>query len=377
MEQVLQGREQGDHRRQGRAATAWCPTCRCPSCERRAREPRPDSRRRSSTARREQRNEPALSACSRVGGVASSCCSCCSTRLFTVHQTQQALVLQFGNPVRVDPGAGPALQDAVRPAGRSISTSGVLDFDAPRSSSCWATRSGWWSTPSPATASPTRCASASRSAPRRRFRGRLEPIVVLEPAQRPGRGAAVHDPVAGPHPAHEPHPAARPTSRWPGFGVEVVDVRIKRADLPPENSQAIFRAHADRARARGQGAARPGRRGRRSASAPAPIASARVLIAEAQRQVADPARPGRCRGDPHLRRGVRAGPGVLRLLPLAAGLSRGAGRRLHQLRAVAGQRVLPVLQRSGGERAGGARGPGRGSRRGGRHRSRRQRRRAP
>ena len=34
-----------------------------------------------------------------------------------------------------------------------------------------------------------------------------------------------------------------------GFGIEVLDVRIKRADLPQENSQAVFgRMEAERAR---------------------------------------------------------------------------------------------------------------------------------
>jgi len=50
--------------------------------------------------------------------------------IFTVHQTQQALILQFGNPVRVvrDPGLGlkmPFLQSVEYYDKR------VLDFDAP------------------------------------------------------------------------------------------------------------------------------------------------------------------------------------------------------------------------------------------------------
>ncbi len=114
-----------------------------------------------------------------------------------------------------------------------------------------------------------------------------------------------------------------------GFGVELVDVRIKRADLPPENSQAVFRRmQTEREREakelRAQGA-EVGQRIRARADR-----ERRVLIAEAAARVRDPARPGRRRGDPHLRRGLRPEPGVLRLLPLAAGLSRGAGRRLDQ-----------------------------------------------
>ena len=150
---------------------------------------------------------------------------------------------------------------------------------------------------------------------------------------------------------------ARPTVPWRGFGVELVDVRIKRADLPPENSQAMFRRmQTEREREakelRAQGA-EIGQRIRARADR-----ERRVLIAEAEREFADPARPGRRRGDRHLRRGVRPGPGVLRLLPLAAGLPDGAGRRRDQLRPVAGQPVLPLLQRASDERAGGTGGRG-------------------
>ena len=68
-----------------------------------------------------------------------------------------------------------------------------------------------------------------------------------------------------------------------GFGVELVDVRIKRADLPPENSQAVFRRmQTEREREakelRAQGA-EVGQRIRARADR-----ERRVLIAEAQRE---------------------------------------------------------------------------------------------
>ena len=105
---------------------------------------------------------------------------------------------------------------------------------------------------------------------------------LLQPAQRAGRGAAVHDPLAGPHPADEPHPGEA-NRALAGFGVELVDVRIKRADLPPENSQAIFRRmQTEREREakelRAQGA-EIGQRIRARADR-----ERRVLIAEAQRE---------------------------------------------------------------------------------------------
>ena len=68
-----------------------------------------------------------------------------------------------------------------------------------------------------------------------------------------------------------------------GFGVELVDVRIKRADLPPENSQAMFRRmQTEREREakelRAQGA-EVGQRIRARADR-----ERRVLIAEAERE---------------------------------------------------------------------------------------------
>ena len=58
------------------------------------------------------------------------------------------------------------------------------------------------------------------------------------------------------------------------FGIDVIDVRIRRADLPEENSQAIFCPHEVRnaSSRRRNTAARAPRRHRRSA--PTPTANA-------------------------------------------------------------------------------------------------------
>ena len=123
-------------------------------------------------------------------------------------------------------------------------------------------------------------------------------------------------------------------SRVESFGVDVVDVRIKRADLPPENSEAIYRRmqtererEAKELRAQGY---ELGQRIRASADR-----ERRVIIAEAQKK----AQIIRGQGDGEATRifaeSLRSGYRLLQLLPLDAGLSGRACRREHQLRAVA------------------------------------------
>ena len=90
------------------------------------------------------------------------------------------------------------------------------------------------------------------------------------------------------------------------FGVSIEDVRIRRADLPDENTQAILsRMQSERqrvaAQARAEGA-------EASARIRADAERERtVLLAEA-RATADKLRgEGEARGDPHLRQGLSAG----------------------------------------------------------------------
>jgi membrane protease subunit HflC len=102
------------------------------------------------------------------------------------------------------------------------------------------------------------------------------------------------------------------------FGLEVVDVRMKRADLPEQNSKSVFaRMRAEREREaaefRAEGAA-----------------SANRIRATADRQAtvikAEASRKGRrCTAQPHLRRRLHPRSGLLRLLPVDASLREGLG----------------------------------------------------
>ena len=103
------------------------------------------------------------------------------------------------------------------------------------------------------------------------------------------------------------------------FGVKIVDVRIKRVDLPEANMQAIYRRmqterqrEAAEFRAEGEGAAR-----RIRATADREVT---VHQGRGHRRIGAHPRRRRRRAEPHLRRGLRPGPRLLRLLPLDAGL---------------------------------------------------------
>lgn len=201
--------------------------------------------------------------------------------LFTVHQTQQALVLQFGNPVRVisEPGLNikvPFIQNV------EFFERRVLPFDAGAVELVLGdqrrlvvdTFARYRIT------DPLRFRQSVGT--EAQFRGRLEPITFS--ALRSVLGevslftilsderAALMDRIAD-----EANTALRQ------FGVEVVDVRIKRADLPTENQQAIFlRMQTERDREarelRAQGAEIAQRIRARADR------ERRVLIAEAQRE---------------------------------------------------------------------------------------------
>ena len=108
------------------------------------------------------------------------------------------------------------------------------------------------------------------------------------------------------------------------FGITVVDVRIRRADLPEQNSQAVYqRMQTERQREAAEFRANGSQRKQEiQARADRDVT---VLVADAQAQGRDDPRRGRGRAQPHLRRGLRQGPGLLRLLPLDAGLRDRAG----------------------------------------------------
>ena len=67
------------------------------------------------------------------------------------------------------------------------------------------------------------------------------------------------------------------------FGIDVIDVRIRRADLPPENSQAIYARMTLRARAAGRPLPRRGRRRRPQTVRANADRERTVILADAQR----------------------------------------------------------------------------------------------
>ena len=201
--------------------------------------------------------------------------------MFTVHQTQQALVLQFGNPVRViqQPGLHfklPFIQQV------DYFEKRVLDFDAPSVELVLGDQKRLvvdaFARYRITDALRFRQSVGNEAA----FRGRLEPIVFS--SLRSVLGEAPLFTILSQDRTQLMNRIRGEANRaLVGFGVELVDVRIKRADLPPENSQAVFRRmQTEREREakelRAQGA-EVGQRIRARADR-----ERRVLIAEAQRE---------------------------------------------------------------------------------------------
>jgi modulator of FtsH protease HflC len=159
--------------------------------------------------------------------------------LFTVNQTQQALVLQFGNPVRVvqDPGLNmkvPFVQQVEYFEKR------VLDFDAPSVELVLGDQKRLVVD----AFARYRILDALRFKQsvgnEASFRGRLEPIIFS--SLRSVLGEAPLFTILSQDRNQLMNRIRGEANRaLAGFGVELVDLRIKRADLPAENSQAIFR----------------------------------------------------------------------------------------------------------------------------------------
>ena len=203
--------------------------------------------------------------------------------LFTVHQTQQALVLQFGNPVRIlqEPGLHlkvPFVQQV------DYFEKRVLDFDAPSVELVLGDQKRLVvdAFARYRITDPLRFRQSVGT--ELAFRGRLEPIVFS--SLRSVLGEAPLFSILSQDRNHLMERIKSEANKaLAGFGVELVDVRIKRADLPPENSQAVFqRMQTERQREakelRAQGA-EVGQRIRARADR-----ERRVLIAEAEREAA-------------------------------------------------------------------------------------------
>ena len=261
--------------------------------------------------------------------------------LFIVDQTEQALVLQFGQPRRVirEPGLWvkrPFLEDVSRYDNR------LLDFEPPPEEVIVSDQKRlvvdtytryritdpllFYQTVNSEAAVRARL-SAMVNGSLRRVLGNVTLSALLS-HQRSAIMTQIRDEVS---------------DQGKAFGIDVIDVRIRRADLPEENSQAIYARMSFGTRAAGGAISRRGCRG----GADRPRQRRPRTHGDPSRGAArcpEGARRRRCREHPDLRRRLRAGQGVLRLLSLDAGLSRRAQRPHYLLRADPRQRLLPFLR---------------------------------
>ncbi|MGI9506501.1 MAG: protease modulator HflC [Geminicoccaceae bacterium] len=201
--------------------------------------------------------------------------------VYTVYETQQALVLQFGRFIRTvtEPGLHfklPFVQNVVYIDRR------VLDFDAPAEEVILGDQKRLV----------VDAFARYRISDAQRFYQAVRDEDVLRQRINSILDASLRK-VLGDTPLFTVLSADRSTlmerirddtnARVKNFGVDVVDVRIKRADLPPENSEAIYRRmqtererEAKELRAQGY---ELGQRIRASADR-----ERRVIIAEAQKK---------------------------------------------------------------------------------------------
>ena len=215
----------------------------------------------------------------------------------------RAIVVRFGKPVRIlnryeagEPfgSAGPASPGASRsPKMSSGSTSACATSTWSASRCCRPTSCGSRSTPSPATASSIRLRMyiAARTEDRRRERASADPRLAAPQRARQAALRVAAQPRARGRDGEYPR---RPRTASPRqYGVEIIDVRIKKADLPDGTPlQSAFERMLHRPPA---GSALDPRRGRQAG--------------------ADHPRRRRRRGRPDLCRQLRQGPGILRFLP--------------------------------------------------------------
>jgi modulator of FtsH protease HflC len=174
-----------------------------------------------------------------VGAVAAVALVVLLSAMFTVHQTQQALVLQFGNPKRVvqEPGLHfklPFVQNVIYIDRR------VLDYDADVQEVILgdARRLVVDSFARYRISDPLRFFQSVGS--EGILRGRIDTI--LDASLRKALGDVPLFTILSEDRItlmNQIRDEANAEARQ--FGIDVVDVRIKRADLPAENNQAIYR----------------------------------------------------------------------------------------------------------------------------------------
>ena len=269
--------------------------------------------------------------------------------LFTVYQTQQALVVRLGEPVRVvtEPGLNfkmPLIDSVINIDKR------ILDLENP-AQEVIASDQKRLVVDAFARYRIQRSAAllsdASASIAGRQLAARHAAQLGAAPRARRGdvhpRGARRARAADGAHPR-----AARPRGR------SVYGIYGGRRAHPPRRSAGAEQpggvsAHADRASARGRRIPRPGQPAVRRKSAPGPIATSPCWSPRRPRK----AEQIRGEGDGERNRifaeAFGKDPGLLRLLPLDAGLRGGHAPQRHAHGAEAGFGVLPLFRRSVGQ----------------------------
>ncbi len=170
-----------------------------------------------------------------------------SQSFFTVHQTQKALVLQLGEPIDKVYGPGlhfklPFVQNVVYFDAR------ILDYDARSAEALTVDKKAivldnyarW------RIANPLQFYRTMRTIPG--AQARLDDVVYSQLRALVG-GYTLTEVVSSHRAKIMEEVTKKVAGLMNGFGVEVVDVRIKRTDLPLENQRAIFgRMRAERER---------------------------------------------------------------------------------------------------------------------------------
>ena len=173
-----------------------------------------------------------------VGGVALTVLVVASSALFVVSQTQQALVLQFGNPIRVEREAGlkfkmPFVQDVTYYDNR------ILDLDPPAQEVILSDQKrinvDAFARFRIVDALEFRRRAVTLSNFRQVFGGQLNSAIRSEVAK-----VGLQDMLTGKRVEVMDRIRDVVAKEAPAFGVEVVDVRIGRTDLPEATSQAVY-----------------------------------------------------------------------------------------------------------------------------------------
>jgi len=173
-----------------------------------------------------------------LGVVAAALLVVASSALFVVHQTQQAIVLQFGNPIRVERAAGlkfkmPFVQDVTYYDRR------ILDLDPPAQEVILSDQKrvnvdafARFRIVDPLE---FRRRAVTLSNFRQVFGGRLNSAIRSEVAK-----VDLQDMLTSKRVEVMDRIKDLVAAVAPEFGVEVVDVRIGRTDLPEATSQAVY-----------------------------------------------------------------------------------------------------------------------------------------